>query len=215
MIRAEFRIELPAGTWVSEVSQSFPDATFRLLTGLRADDTAVELGEVGTDSPAAVSAAIRDHPATVSYEELDAADGTVLARYKTTDTALYEFAQAPSLAPEYPVVVRNGWFEFDVTGTREEFDQLRAGLDGSGLRFELLSLVEDDRGDDAGTLVTDRQREVLDAALRAGYFEVPRECTLADVAASLDVDTSTASGVLRRGQARIVKSFLTGADGGT
>jgi len=212
MIKAEFRIELPAGTWVSEVSQSYPDATFRLLTGLRADDTAIELGEVVTDSPAAVSDAIRDHRAIVAYEELDAADGTLLSRYETTDVALYEFAEGPAIAPEYPVVVRDGWFEFDVTGTREEFERLRDGLDGSGLRFELLSIVGAD--DDGDGLVTDRQREVLDAALRAGYFEVPRECTLADVAAELDVDTSTASGVLRRGQARIVKSFLTGADEG-
>jgi predicted DNA binding protein len=49
------------------------------------------------------------------------------------------------------------------------------------------------------------------AALRAGYFELPRDCTLADVAATLDIDKSTASRVLRRGQTRIVKWFLTTA----
>ena len=207
MIRAEFRIELPATTWVSEVSRTFPDATFRLLTGLRTGDTAVELGEVVTDRPDAVSDAIRDHPSVVVYRRLDAAEETVLARYETTDVALYEFAAGPALAPEYPVTVRDGWFAFDLTGTRAEFDRLRDGLEASGLGYELVSVVGDEGSD--GPL-TERQREVLETALRLGYFEVPRECTLADVAAALDVDKSTASGVLRRGEARVLKRFLTG-----
>jgi predicted DNA binding protein len=42
---------------------------------------------------------------------------------------------------------------------------------------------------------------------------VPRECTLANLARSVDVDKSTASTVLRRGEARLVKWFLTGPEG--
>jgi len=47
-------------------------------------------------------------------------------------------------------------------------------------------------------------------------FEVPRECTLADVADALDVDRATVSGVLRRGEAKLVKQQLVaaGADHG-
>jgi predicted DNA binding protein len=37
---------------------------------------------------------------------------------------------------------------------------------------------------------------------------VPRECTLADVADELGVDTSTASETIRRATARIVDAFL-------
>ena len=46
------------------------------------------------------------------------------------------------------------------------------------------------------------------------YFEVPRECPLEDLADDLEVDKSTASGVLRRGEGRIVTWFLTSADNG-
>jgi predicted DNA binding protein len=62
------------------------------------------------------------------------------------------------------------------------------------------------------TLLTDRQRECLRAALRAGYFEVPRECTLADVAEQMGVDKSTASETIRRGSARVLEWFLVGDD---
>ena len=72
----------------------------------------------------------------------------------------------------------------------------------SSLRPEFPIVVEDD------TLLTDRQRECLQAALRLGYFEVPRECTLAELADRLGVDKSTASETIRRGQTRLVKSAL-------
>jgi len=48
--------------------------------------------------------------------------------------------------------------------------------------------------------------------VREGYFEVPRDCTLAELADEIGVDKSTASGVLRRGEARVLKRFLTGSD---
>ena len=60
------------------------------------------------------------------------------------------------------------------------------------------------------SLLTDRQREVLATAVRMGYYSVPRECTLADVAKSLDVDKSSVSTTLRRGEAKLVKSSLLG-----
>jgi predicted DNA binding protein len=82
-------------------------------------------------------------------------------------------------------------------------------LDSSGLSYELLSLVGHEENDD---LLTDRQREVLAAAVQQGYFEVPRSCTLAEVADGLGIDKSTASTVLRRGQGRLVRQYLTGPE---
>jgi predicted DNA binding protein len=60
--------------------------------------------------------------------------------------------------------------------------------------------------------LTDRQREYLTAAHRRGYFDVPRECTLAELADALGVDKSTVSVTLRRGTERVVGQFLVGRD---
>lgn len=49
--------------------------------------------------------------------------------------------------------------------------------------------------------------------MRHGYFEVPRECTLEELAARFDADKSTISAVLRRGESRVLKWFLTGPAG--
>ena len=209
MISAKFRIQLPPEARIAEISTRFPEATFRLLTGYRMDDRAVELGEVRTDSPEEVIEAARSHPTVLRYELLESEDDRVLAKYESSELDLYEFVEQSALPIEFPVEVRDGWFEFDLTGTREELDQLRGFLDASSLPYELESLVTT-RGTD--TLVTARQRELLEAALRGGYFEVPRECTLADVATTVGIDKSTASTILRRGEARLVAWFLSGPE---
>jgi predicted DNA binding protein len=94
-----------------------------------------------------------------------------------------------------------------VTGTRAEFERLRENLAAAPLSYELLSLVHTDENED---ILTDRQREFLEAALREGFFEVPRECTLAELASKLGADESTLSRTLRRGQARVMGWYLTG-----
>lgn len=209
MIVARFRIRLPDETWIAEVSRSWPDATFRLLSGIQAETTAIELGEAIGDDPGSIGRAIAAHGSIVAYRKLEVTDDRVLAKYETTDTGLYEFVAESALPIEYPVVVENGWYEFDLTGTREEFDRFAGALDAAGRPYELLSVVH---AEDATDVVTERQRTVLAAALRAGYFDVPRTCTLAELAADLDVDKSTASRILRRGEAQVMRWFLTASD---
>lgn len=209
MISAQFRIRLPEGVWVRAVSQEYPDATFKLLSGYRMDETAIELGEVIAEEPDAPVAALRSHPTVTRFELLESASGRALCKYETTDTALYDFVETSSLPIEFPVVARDGWFEFDLTGTRDELDHLRAVLEASDTAYELQSLVS---AAETETLLTDRQRELVETAVREGYYEVPRECTLAELAASVGIDKSTASTVLRRGEANLLKWFVTGPE---
>jgi len=54
-------------------------------------------------------------------------------------------------------------------------------------------------------LLTDRQREVMAVAVRIGYFAVPREATLGDVANEVGIGKSTAGEHLRRGMGHVAK----------
>ncbi|MCU4926146.1 helix-turn-helix domain-containing protein [Halobacteria archaeon AArc-dxtr1] len=207
MIEARFRLQLPTDLWITEVSTSFPDATFRLLTGVPIGDTALELGEITASDPEAAGEAVQDHPDVVAYDRLYLDDQRTIAQYEATEQQLYAFLGDSSLPPEFPVTVQNGAMEFDVTATRDHFEMLGAGLDATGYEYELLSVVE---GRDPDALLTDRQRECVTVALREGYFEVPRSCTLEDVADRIGVDKSTASETIRRGAAEILEWFLVG-----
>ena len=209
MIRARFRMTLREGMWVTAVSTAFPDATLRLLTGVPMGDRALELGEVRAEDPEPVVAAIRDHPDISEYEALWTGDGRAIGQYEARERGLYEFLWASSLPPEFPIVVEDGVMEFDLTATREGFEAFGDALEDGDQEYELLSVVH---AADGTALLTERQRECVTAALRLGYFEVPRRATLAEVAEALGVDKSTASETIRRAVGRVMGQFLLGDD---
>lgn len=209
MVSARFRMELPDGLWTKELSTAFPDVKFRLLAGVPVDGGSMALGEVvGEQAPAAADA-IRTHEAISEYDELYADSTRAIAQYKGRQKPFFDFFDDSSVPPEFPVVTENGIVEFDVTVTREQFEHMGELLDQKPLDYDLVSVVSNR---DSESLLTDRQRECLTVALRAGYFETPRDCTLADVADRIGVNKSTASKTIRRGSARVIEWFLIGQD---
>lgn len=75
--------------------------------------------------------------------------------------------------------------------------------DGVVIDVERIGEYDHRRRGLAGAL-TDRQREAVDVAVRAGYYAVPRRASLGDVAEELDVAESTASTLLRRAEAAVM-----------
>jgi hypothetical protein len=119
----------------------------------------------GTLWVAEASTAVR----TATFRLLSGPETTeerVLARYETTDTGRYEFAQRVGIPPEFPIGVRNEWYEFDVTGTRTELEPLRDALDTSALSYGLISLVHTDGTE---TILTGWQRLLLSAVVTCGF----------------------------------------------
>lgn len=57
----------------------------------------------------------------------------------------------------------------------------------------------------SGTGITDRQQEVIIAAVETGYYQIPREATVADVAARLGCAPSTAAEHLRKAESTLMR----------
>jgi len=90
------------------------------------------------------------------------------------------------------------------------YDALSANL-RSGLSFRLGRLGEAEGWghDSLGSIsLPPTQRTAMRAALDHGYYRMPREVTLDDLAATLDVPRSTLSYRLRRAEERLVTGYL-------
>ena len=84
----------------------------------------------------------------------------------------------------------------------------REGLLEKGFDVEVQQMSESD--DEVATQfgVTDPQREVLLLALERGYYTVPRDASLSDLAGQLDISSQAASERLRRGTRTLVANTL-------
>jgi predicted DNA binding protein len=69
-------------------------------------------------------------------------------------------------------------------------------------------------GDGGGRFdLTDEQREALVAAFEAGYYDIPRDLTAAELADELDISHQALSERFRRGYATLVAAIAAGARG--
>lgn len=93
--------------------------------------------------------------------------------------------------------------------SRERLSAFRSFVEEHGIDIRVVSLYDLVEPKMGQYDVTDKQRAALVEALELGYFTIPREADLGDVADSLGISRKAASERLRRGQANLVSNSLT------
>jgi len=104
---------------------------------------------------------------------------------------------------------RDGRWELRVLyPNRDHFSTTHEFAEDHGMTFDVESIRKMD-GEPAGRFgLTDDQYEALVAAADAGYYEVPREVTLEELADELDVSHQALSEQLRRGTGALLEDTL-------
>ena len=179
------------------------------------DGTYIELCEFGGDLDRA-RAVLDDTGAVINYE-MSEGIGVAYVHYRASDAldGLVTLPQNNEIVIQWPIeFIRHGDRGIRVTlvGTeaamQAAFAAIPPGID--------LSLTRTGEYEHAPTrtwsTLTDRQREVLDTALRAGYYSVPRETTHHEIADELGLAPATVSEHLQRIEARVMSS-LSSDDG--
>lgn len=94
-----------------------------------------------------------------------------------------------------------------VSKTAEQFDRFDVEA-----TYESITELDQDAGE-LPNRVTGRQREVLRTAIDEGYYEIPRQVTLEELAEELDVSHQALSECLRRAQKQLAQNQIsTGTD---
>ena len=199
MPRARLTVTLPEGIWIREVSVAHPDATFRVLAALAAEEHGVGLVEVLADDLPAVVGAIDGHDGVPELDVLGTDDDRAVVQFETPE-ALLLFSVRESGVP-----IRDGIATLDVTASRERLSALADQLDAFGLAFDVAYVYDTLEGE---TTLTDTQRELLVAAVDCGYYDTPRDCTLTELAEQVGVAKSTASETLHRAEEQVIKQFV-------
>jgi len=151
------------------------------------------------------------------HDDADAFAGTSWRRW-------YDDGDVDRLADALSTVDRDGRWEGTATARRTDGSTLgcelalRSGGDGGVVwtarpRPEGSGATETERtaasGNESGTeTMTDRQREALEVAYRAGYFHWPRETSAEGVADRLDITRPTLQAHLRKAQQHLLEALF-------
>lgn len=112
------------------------------------------------------------------------------------------------------------FFDFPIGSTTDgRLEVVMIGESNSVLREALAAVPQElevtverigsypDPGEHVVSLLTDRQREVLDIALDLGYYEVPRQATHRDLAEQLELSTGTVGEHLQKIESKVFNAI--------
>jgi len=206
--RATLTISIPAGTWIDEISQSHPETTFEVVSVLASEWTGIALIELQTADPLPVITDMADRTDIVDFELLWKEAADALLHVETSRPSILRPVLETGVPIELPFTVRDGEATWTVTAASDRFSEFGRLLDEIGIEYDLESVHEIGQTR-ADPIVTDRQREVLLAALERGYYATPREATLTDVARDLGISKATCSELLHRAEGSVIRWFAT------
>jgi predicted DNA binding protein len=206
------RVALPAtGFALATLFERVPDAQTTLESAVAsADGRALLVIRTETAPWKAVIAALRADPSVSAVEYLtNRSDGWLF---------WIEWAEQPRqfvqrvLVEDATILSARGWngdWTFELL--LPDRDALTRAYDAindceCGTELEHIGSYSDSGGEFD---LTDEQREALVTAFKAGYYDIPRDLTSADLAAKIDISHQALSERLRRGYGNLVAGIVT------
>jgi predicted DNA binding protein len=207
MVRASLTLTVPEGTWIGTVSRQFPDARFQVRSAQSCDGLGVGFVELLADEPDAVIDEIRGYDAVHTVELFHCDGGRALVQIEADAPVLLRVLDRTGVPVEMPFEISDGEVDWEVTTTRNRLSTLAEELDRSEVGYMVGHIRDETSFED---VLTERQQEVLESAIEAGYYDSPRRCTQEALAEDLGMAKSTCSELLHRAEERVIKLFTEG-----
>ncbi|PGF18332.1 bacterio-opsin activator [Natrinema sp. CBA1119] len=166
----------------------------------------------GDDEMAAFDAGLEADPTVKPPLQVVEFDGRRLYQLELTDDG-EQASVYPTVIEEASVLrevtaTHEGWLFRAAFPSDEALERFHAFFVDRDIGVELQQLQDGNVLTDGSRLqygVTDRQREALVAAVDAGYLDIPRSCSLAELGERLDISPNATSERFRRGVETLIE----------
>jgi len=199
---ARIKIKFPDKIWISELFKSFPDIRMEIQYFLPYDlensigNSIIELKHYDLKS---IIELIRAHKSVLEFSILEQEDNRVKFNVKTYDPYLLYALIKCGVLVDFPVNVRQGNAYWRLIANRDRIDQLLTIFDDRKIDYELLRIGNSPYNlEDEAHKLTLEESNVLNEAINLGFFEIPREISLEDLANHLGKSKSALSVMLRK-----------------
>ncbi len=189
------------------------DASYMLRGNSVGEELQTLLFHVDGFPPDPYRAALEATDLVVDYAISTCPDETfylyVQDRPSETDTALVEALTRAQLVLVSPVAyLADGTVELTLVGPGQAVQRAVDAVPDP-IDVDVLEVgTYDSRRLDTGSTLTDRQFAAVAAAVETGYYENPRDGTVADVAERIDCAPGTAAEHLRKAEARVMAGLV-------
>jgi predicted DNA binding protein len=205
MPQARFRVDLPDGPWIADVSRAHPETIFEVLTALPEEGQGFGLLRIRSGSIDSVLAGIRDHETIEEVSVIQQGERAATIQIVTTRPMILLAAKRSGIPVEMPVEIQAGTAIVDVSAAHDRLSELGEQFSAMGIDFRIEHIQQ---RLDTDQLLTERQRELLQTAVAEGYYDTPRQCTLTELAEAVGLAKSICSETLHRAEEIIVKMFV-------
>ncbi len=156
--------------------------------------------------------AFRADDTVQNIAEIDAVDDARLYRAEWTsnvETIVYAYVEVGATILE--AIGRDGYWELRMRfDDHDRLSEFREYCDEKEISFDLTSLKEQEQPMASAQYdLTSKQRETLVRALEAGYYNVPQETTMSELADDLGVTQQALSKRFHDGHKNLILSTLT------
>jgi predicted DNA binding protein len=198
--------EFPLGT----VFANLPGVTVELERLIPHEDLIIPYFWVRGADVADIEAAFEVHAGVTDVRLVDSHEEEYLmrAKWEREYVGVLDALAATNLVVLSGVGTSDGW-TFEVRGeNRADVSDFRTYCQDHDIPIEITAVhaLLPIKGE--GYELTEAQREALVSAYEQGYFDSPREATLADVAEELGITQQSLSSRLRRGHRRLIGATL-------
>lgn len=204
MPRIQFEVHPPAD-WLIDLSESYPDDVFRVLSSYPGEDACMWIIEVQTENQVQIIEELTEIEELHALREIGTNEEVLLVECRGPEDEGARLMALSGIAPQYPTVLRNGTVTGTLNISHDQLSDLTTIFESEGIEYTVRSLVQSPTSDD---LLTARQRQFIEKAITHGYYETPRRCTLTEIASKMEVHKTTASDVLHRAESNIITEFI-------
>jgi predicted DNA binding protein len=194
-VRIEVR--LPDGHWAGDVTRANPNDVLRIEETMPLGRGRGTARIAGT---AHLFSSIRDHEKIDDLRELDVSHATV--EISAGGGGFLRPLMEVGVIPHTPFDVRDGWVEWTLECTQGKVRSLIERFRDQAIPHRLLSTRTT-----SSHLLTQRQHQVYELALREGYYDMPRRTTITTLADMLGVAKSTLSAQMHRIESTVMHTF--------
>lgn len=195
--QVRIEVRLPEGHWAGDVSRQNPSGTLRIEEHM---PLSRGRGMAKCWSDLDMSASINDHAGVDSLKMLSEHNFSV--DIVAGGGGFLKPLRMTGVVPRTPFEIRDGWVEWHIESSKEALKELFRLFVEDSIPYRLLSTRQN-----SSRLLTPRQMEVFEYALKNGYYDVPRRITLSELAEKLGVAKSTLSSQLQRIESGVMFAF--------